>query len=430
MVRDVNTQLNIFKEITVASTQLDDPETAIYEIDRVISACLKYKRPVYIEIPRDLIHQECVVPVKKAEIKKVSDKATLEEAISEAKEILNASKKTVILGCIEIQRYGLEKQFLQLLENTGYPYASTILGKSVIDESHPQFIGVYMGKVGKEQVRKHIEEADCVLILGALMTDMNVGTAQLNISKTIYATNDELCIKHHTYKNVNLGDFIERLSQEIKGAPNKENFNTTEETEYIPVKDEPIKANRLFNRLNKFITEDSLVVCDVGDCLFGAVDLTIPKNTMFLGPAFYTSMGYGVPACIGAQITRPDIKPIVLVGDGAFQMTGHEVSCFVKYGLKPIVILVNNKGYTTQRYLKEGSFNDIQSWNYHKITDLVGGGLGLEAFTEDELEDALLQASQNNDSFTIINVHIDKYDKSSTLSRLTGFFEKIINPQQ
>lgn len=424
-IRDLNSQFNIFKEVTVASTQLDNPHTAAYEIDRVIDACIQNKRPVYIELPRDMINEPCYIPpVSEKKYTCHKNSAEFNEALKEAKELLKNAKKPIIVGGIELQRNKIEDKFIDLLQNTGYPYCTTLLGKSLIDESHPQFIGVYMGKVGQENIRNYVEESDCVLMLGVLMTDTNMGTAQLDISKTIYATTDELCIKHHYYKNIDLKAFIEALSLELKNNNERIIYNNMETTSYEPQKGTKLKVNRFFERLNSFIYDDTMVICDVGDCLFGSADIKMTKNSRYLGPAYYTSMGYGVPAAIGANIKNKEMRPIVIVGDGAFQMTGHELSCFVKYGLKPIVFVINNHGYTTQRFLKDGSYNEIQDWKYHKFPEIVGGGLGLEVFTEDELEDALDKALKNTESFTILNLHVDKYDKSHTLERLTGFLGK------
>ncbi|OGI25677.1 MAG: hypothetical protein A2287_09250 [Candidatus Melainabacteria bacterium RIFOXYA12_FULL_32_12] len=423
-IRDLDSQFNIFKEVTVASTQLKDPYTAPSEIDRVIKTCLAHKRPVYIELPRDMVHQKCSYPIREIDLAIYKDLSATKEAIEEAVEIIKNSIKPVIIAGVEIRRYKLEEKFLDLLESTGFPYATTSLGKCVIEESHPQFIGTYMGKLGLEKVRNYIEEADSVIILGALMTDTNLGTAQLDVSKTIYATAYNLRIKNHCYRNVDLGDFIEGLAGELRNSrrPLIDTSEVVDKEAFEVAPDNPITVNRFFKRLNRFIRPNDAIICDIGDSLFGSVNLKLPRNTIYLGPAFYTSMGYAVPAAIGVQIGNPDLRTIVIVGDGAFQMTGHEVSCCVKYGLKPIIFILNNKGYTTQRYLKEGSFNDINNWSYHLITKLVGGGLGLEVKTEEELELAIEKADKNTDSFTIINMHTDKHDKSETLHRLTSIF--------
>ena len=426
-VRDLNSQYTIFKELTVASCQLDDAATAPYEIDRVINACMEHKRPVYIELPRDMLDAKCVVPSPSRNSAPVKDASNFQEAIAEALAMLLQAKQPVIIGGEEISRYGLQQEFTHLLERSGYPYATTILGKSIIDESHPQFIGVYMGRLGDEHIRRYIEHADCILILGALNTDTNLGTAQIDLSKLIFASHDRLRIKHHYYQDIDLGAFIQALAEHLTRHESKPAFAAKPPADFKPDPAAPISVKRFFERLNQFVKEDSVVVCDVGDSLFGSVDIKIPKGSAYLGPAYYTSMGYAVPAGIGVSIKQPQMKPVIIVGDGAFQMTGQELSCYVKYNLKPTIFVLNNEGYTTQRFLQEGEFNNIQDWKYHLFPLIYGGGLGIEVTTEGELEDALDQAERNDDSFTLINVHMDKLDKSPTLFRFTQVLAEKIN---
>ncbi len=432
-IKDLNSQLNIFKEVTVAQCVLDDAQNAPYEINRVISACLKHKRPVYIELPRDMIEEKCLIPPPKTEAISSKNSDSFDEAMKEAISMIKTAKKPFILGGVEIRRYNLEKEFLKLLDNTGFPYATNILGKSIIDESNFQFLGIYMGEIGDPNVMKYLEESDCTIILGALMTDTDTGAAQFNVSKTIYASSDEFYIKHHFFKDIDLGEFIYRLSIEFnqnETSIQKDELKTLKEAknneiaDYIVEPEKPIKIKRFFERLNTFIPQGSPVICDVGDCLFGSATLKIPKDSYYLGPAFYTSMGYAIPAALGVLVKNPESRPIIFVGDGAFQMTGHELSCFVKYNFKPIIFVINNKGYTTQRFLKEGNYNNILDWNYHLFPQIVGDGIGLEVHTESDLEEALSKALNNTECFTIINIHLDKYDKSDTLYKVTSILGK------
>ena len=126
-----------------------------------------------------------------------------------------------------------------------------------------------------------------------------------------------------------------------------------------------------------------VVIADIGDSLFGAADLSMSRRTEFISPAYYTSMGFAVPAAVGAGMANPGLRPLVIVGDGAFQMTGMELSTIARHGLNPIVVVLNNHGYTTERFLLEGSFNDIHDWAFHKIPEVLGAGLGLEVRTEE-----------------------------------------------
>jgi indolepyruvate decarboxylase len=171
---------------------------------------------------------------------------------------------------------------------------------------------------------------------------------------------------------------------------------------------------------------DMTVIADIGDSLFGAADLEMSRHTEFLSPAYYTSMGFGVPAAVGASMANPKARILVIVGDGAFQMTGMELSTIARHGLNPIVVVLNNHGYTTERFLLEGPFNDIQNWEYHKVTAVVGAGLGLEVKTAGELDSALRAAFDNTSSFSLINAHLDPYDRSPALERLAQKLSQIV----
>jgi indolepyruvate decarboxylase len=183
-------------------------------------------------------------------------------------------------------------------------------------------------------------------------------------------------------------------------------------------------SQRLFARVNQLLDENMVVVADVGDCLFGAAELSIYRDTEFISPAYYTSMGFAIPASIGAQFANRKLRPIVLVGDGAFQMTCLELSTAVRHNFNPIVIVLNNKGYTTERFLMDGEFNDILNWQYHRMPDLLGGGWGFEVRTEGDLEKALNAALANSDRFSLLNVHLDPADISPSLRRLAESLSK------
>jgi len=135
-------------------------------------------------------------------------------------------------------------------------------------------------------------------------------------------------------------------------------------------------------------------------------------------------MGFAVPAAIGVQVADRLLRPLVLVGDGAFQMTGTELSTSLKLGFNPIVVVLNNHGYTTERFLMEGPFNDIPDWAYHRMPDLLGGGWGFEIRTEGELDQALNAALANQDAFSILNVHLESTDTSPALKRLAERMSK------
>jgi len=419
-VRDFDTQLKIFEKVTVASAALEDPDTAPDQIDAVLAACIRAKRPVYLELPRDIVSMKCRAPGKVAAEEPKSDPATLGEALAEAEAMLRKAKRPAILAGVEIHRFGLQESILKLVEKSGYPVAATLLGKSVITERHAQYVGVYEGAMGREDVRREIERADCLLILGAFMTDINLGvyTARLDVAKTINATSETTAIKHHHFDKIELKDFINGLARITARHPRRKAVKRAEQRPFKPQPSRAVTVRRFFKRMNDFLGEDMMVIADIGDSLFGAADLTIHRRTEFLSPAYYTSMGFAIPAALGAQVARPDLRPVVFVGDGAFQMTSQELSIIARRKLNPIIFLLNNKGYTTERYINEGPYNDIQEWAYHRMPDLLGAGWGCEVRTEAELEVALEQAKAHTLGFSILNVHLDPLDRSVALERL------------
>ena len=431
-VRDFETQRKVFDQITVASAVLDDATTAFAEIDRVLNAALRYKRPVYIELPRDMVDVPGSASHTPEVLREPSDADALREALGEALALLNAAAKPVILADVEIHRFGLQELALALIDKTGIPFATTILGKSVLGEQHPLYLGLYEGAMGVEAVREYVESSDCVLMLGAFMTDINLGiyTAQLDPARTISVTSEKLSIRYHTFEDVRFDDFLRGLAdapiqRRAVNLPRREPL-----TEYCPDPQAPLSVARLFARLNGFLTDETLVICDVGDALFGAVDLPIHRRTEFLGPAYYASMGFAIPAALGAEIANRALRPLVLVGDGAFQMTGVELSTAVRQGLRPIVLVLNNGGYGTERHLLDGPFNDLLPWRYHRLPELLGAGRGWMAATEGELELALAEAAANTHSFSLIDVHLAPLDRSPALERLAARLAKRIGGRQ
>ncbi|GAB61975.1 MAG: alpha-keto acid decarboxylase family protein [Candidatus Jettenia sp.] len=425
-VRDFDTQKKIFDEVTVASTVLSDPGTAPREIDRVLNAAQRYKRPVYIELPRDMTSEQVTHQYEFREMQEKSDPVALQEAVTEAITMIHAAKKPVIIAGVELQRFGLQSELVKFIEKTNIPVTSLLLSKSVISERHPLYLGLYEGAIGHDFVREYVESSDCLVLLGALLTDINLGafTAHLDQGRMIYVTSEKTAIRHHNYENIYLQDFMYELMranikrQELKGIQHQE------VQPFSPVKGQKVTVQRLFQCLNSFLTDDTVVIADVGDALVGGSDLVVHRRTEFISPAYYLSLGFAVPASIGAQLASPSLRPLVLVGDGAFQMTGMELSTIVRYHLNPIVVVFNNYGYGIERPMMDGPFNDLQLWQYSRIPEIIGGGRGFIVKTEEQLSEALEAAEKYKDGFCILDVHLDKYDMSPALQRLTSLSAK------
>jgi indolepyruvate decarboxylase len=269
-------------------------------------------------------------------------------------------------------------------------------------------------------------------MLGTFMTDINLGvyTAELSLPDCIYVTSEQLRVGYHHYHDVRLEDFVRTLTARhprpknpIPPAPTdfwKEPF-TLRPADRITV-------TRLMDRLDEQLEDGTVVIADVGDALFGATELTTRGKTEFISPAYYTSMGFAVPAALGVHVARPDARVVAILGDGAFQMTGMELSNLVRYKYPTIIIVLDNQGYGTERLLHAGDwkFNDIQPWQYHRLPEVLGGGKGYLIRTEAEFDQALNAAWKDRTGPSILQILLDQKDCSRALANLAARMSKTV----
>jgi indolepyruvate decarboxylase len=421
-VRNFDSQQKVFAELTVATAVLDDPGTAAGEIDRALELARRHSRPVYIELPRDMVNAELLPGRPYALPVEESDSEGLRFALTEATERIQSAARPVILAGVEIHRFGLQSALAKFAHATGIPVAATLGGKSVFPESDPAYLGLYEGAMGSDEVRDYVERSDCVLLLGAMLTDINLGiyTAHIDRSSSIYAGKDRVSVGFHSYDGVRMEDFIRGLAERSWTKRTLPAFVHPEQPGPSTPDDKPMTVAALFQQVNAFLEADMVVIADPGDALFGAEDLYIHDGTHFLAPAYYCSLGFAVPAALGVAAAAPHLRSLVLVGDGAFQMTGMELSTVARYAMNPIVIVLDNDGYGTERPMLDGAFNDVLRWNFARIPEVLGAGIGIKVTTSAEMAAALEQAKANTRSYTIIQVMLDRDDHSAALSRLTA----------
>lgn len=421
-VRTFDTQRRIYEEVTCANAVLSDPETAAEEIMRVIDAVLEHCRPGYLEIPYDVVD----MPIKLPTIRNIppaqSDAENLAAMMEDTLVMIANAKQPVIIADVELHRHGLTDLALKVAEAFNIPIASTLLSKSIVSENHPLFIGVYSGSLSESSVQRYVEDSDCILMLGAFITDVFLGmnTAKINRKHTLIATTEKMRIGYRSYEQVLFKDFLEQLAA---AKPDKKPLGTLPKPAATPKplaaneRENPLSIEQFFRILGLNTGEDATIVCDTGDALLGAMGLRTATPSNFLSDAYYLSMGFAVPASIGVMAAEPHARVFAIVGDGAFQMTGIELSTAAKYNMKPIVFVLNNDGYGTQRHILDGPFNEIQRWDYTKLTDLIRHGKSWKVDTCGALEDAI-HAAIKADTLALIEVTIPRDDCSPALRRM------------
>jgi indolepyruvate decarboxylase len=229
-------------------------------------------------------------------------------------------------------------------------------------------------------------------------------------------------VRHHIYEHIPIKNFLDGLlsSLSMGGFDGSGTAHPVEapRTPYVPVAEAKLTTDRFWRRVNDFLRDDHIVVADTGSATFESVKLSLPQGADYLSQAFYASMGFGIPAALGAKLAAPQRRPVVFVGDGAFQMTGQELSSIVWYGQNPVVFLLNNDGYQIERAICDNTYNDLLMWDYTLFPETFGAGRGLRVSTEGDLESALIMANTLRDSLVFVEIRLERLDFSETLRRI------------
>ncbi len=421
--RTIDTQLAVYREVTCDQAVLTNAETAPEEIARVLRSARERSLPVYIELPRDLTGAPAApVPVLP---RRRADPEALAECADEIIEKLAEAAAPAILVDVEIRRYDLEQRVTALARKLGLPVVTTFMGRGLLQDAPDVLLGTYLGAAGDPAISRLVEEADALLLLGVILSDTNFALSRrrLDPRRTMLAFDREVRVGHHVYPGVPIEDLIDALAARARplGSAARVNRPAVEYARGLKADDKPIEPSDIATAINDLFDRhgDMPMTSDVGDCLFTAMEI---ENPALAAPGYYAGMGFGVPGGIGVAAATGR-RPLILVGDGAFQMTGWELGNCRRYGLDPIVVLFNNASWEMLRaFQPESRFNDLDDWNFAAIASAIGGH-GERVTTRRELKHALERAVARRGQFSLVEVMLPRGATSKTLARFVSGFQ-------
>lgn len=400
------------------------PENCVAETERLIAAAKRERRPVYMGFPSDYATMP-VVEGMRSQTPAIphSDPVVLKAAIAAIVDKLSVSKTACILPGILVSRRGLAAKATAVVEASNLPFATMFMDKCVLDESHPNYIGMYDGKLMDKDVGAFVEGCDCVLGIGAMMTDFNSGgfTATIDRSKSINILQNSVRVGSAVYSEICMEDVLTELAKSVLRkqvtAPKAKDLG-----EPIGEADGKITAGYMYPRWQRMLKPNDILVTETGTSSMGLGFAHMPKGSTFQNQTLWGSIGWATPASFGAALAAPKRRMILVTGEGSHQLTAQEVCQFYRFGLKPIIFVLNNDGYLIERLLckdPEMYYNDLAQWDYTKLPAALGckDWFSARVTTCGQLDEAIKKA-ESCGTGAYIEVVTDRYEASELAQKV------------
>lgn len=386
----------------VETTAYLDENNAKSEIDRILSVFVNHKRPVYVAIPVDICEMEIENDPHIETFK--SDEKSLNDAVEHAINLIEKSDYPLILGDVLVKRYQARNEFTKFVEKSTFPVSNLLMGKGIVDAENKKYLGTFLSEYENINAYNALHDSDCVISIGVINSDLNTYRSGLPFKPADFIEIQGIytIIEHKKYENVLMVDILNALCDKIKAKEielpeKKPSFEKSGKAD-----DTKLNSKYIYPRIQEFLKPNDMIFVETGILPHGFAPTRLPKNTEVNTQTLWGSIGWATPAAFGGQMAAKDRRTILLTGEGSHQLTAVEVSSMMRNGLKPIILVFNNSGYTIERVLSRDPwdfFNDIAKWDYSKLPQVFDGDVWIaQAKTNLEFDNALKQAEKEQES--------------------------------
>ncbi|EHM9160687.1 alpha-keto acid decarboxylase family protein [Salmonella enterica] len=413
--------------ISAASAILDE-QNACFEIDRVLGEMLAARRPGYIMLPVDVAKKTAIPPTQALALPVHEAQSGVETAFRyHARQCLMNSRRIALLADFLAGRFGLRPLLQRWMAETPIAHATLLMGKGLFDEQHPNFVGTYSAGASSKEVRQAIEDADRVICVGTRFVDtLTAGfTQQLPAERTLeiqpYASRIG-----ETWFNLPMAQAVSTLRElclECAFAPPP----TRSAGQPVRIDKGELTQESFWQTLQQYLKPGDIILVDQGTAAFGAAALSLPDGAEVVVQPLWGSIGYSLPAAFGAQTACPDRRVILIIGDGAAQLTIQEMGSMLRDGQAPVILLLNNDGYTVERAIHGAAqrYNDIASWNWTQIPPALNAAQQAECWrvTQAIQLAEVLERLARPQRLSFIEVMLPKADLPELLRTVTRALE-------
>jgi TPP-dependent 2-oxoacid decarboxylase len=392
-----NTFYRAYEQATAAQARIT-PQNAVAEIDRLLTIAWQLKRPVYMELPSDITYLEVEVPAEPLRLAAPpSDPERLRACASAVAARLTSASAPAIVIDLDADRFGVAGEVSELARKLALPVATMMSSKAVMDETSPNFVGLYAGAGSLPVTREAVENSDCLITLGYRPVDLTTSCFHDAIpASAIHLNAYSADVDGVNFQAVTLRELLRAVIDAVAPVTGKQVARPARmpvATNTPPVEGK-LTQGEYWAAIQEFVREGDVLIAEDGTANGGAWQLSLPPNCSFITQAVWGSIGYSVGSTLGTLLAAPHRRHLLFVGDGSFQLTAQEVSTMLRHDLKPIIFLVNNGGYTIERTIlgKSGRYNDVANWAYARLPEVLHPGTTARTFTVsaiDELKKAL-----------------------------------------
>lgn len=402
-------------------------DNAIDQIDAMARTLVATKKPAYVVLPLDL-GDVSVNPALKDKIADLVQPVRQDVSTSLLAEIgkyLSQATHPLVLVGHEVARFGLENEVQKLITDHDLAFVDNGLSKGTLSEDLPQFAGTYNGELSPDTTKKVVDQADLVLLLGAKITDSVSGSfTQSFTDDQIIAVNANVTSVFGRKTRIDFRSLIEELAKVNFTTAARPLFKTIQ-PRTLPAASDRLLTQEFYDQaVEASLQPGQTLLAEQGTSYFGLTTQPLPKDAKFIGQPLWGSIGYTFPATLGSQIADPQSRNVLSIGEGSLQMTLQEFGLAFRENLHPLILLIENDGYTVERYIHgmDQSYNNVPAFDYDQVPQFFGASADqavvLNARTENELLTTLKKAQEMTDKLVLVRVHMAQKDAPEVLEKM------------
>lgn len=441
------------QQFTHSQAMLHNKNDAATEIDRILIDCITVTRPVYLSLPTDLVHEK--IDSERLRIPLTRNQPQNDPQVESyvldliSSLVKDAKGDVVVLVDACAIRHDVRGELNEFVKKTGFPVYAAPMGKTAVDETYERYGGIYSGSISRPEVKEKVESAKVVLSIGSLRSDFNTGGFSYNIptKRTIELHSGVTKVQFAVFPSIGMKALIPKLAERLAShRDNAINIPVPKFVTPVPKEDKGTITHAWFwPRIGSFFKPKDVIVTETGTANFGILDVPLPEKSVLINQIFWGSIGWSVGSLLGAALATKDVglgRTILFVGDGSAQLTVQEFSVMLQNGLKPIIFLLNNNGYTIERCIhgQDRKYNDIPAWNWTSLLKTIGDAdeklsRSYTVGTKDELSKLLEdQTFLGADKMQLVEVMMEKHDApkglqlQAELSARSNAYDKVMRP--